>query len=152
MAGTTFLMESSGIDDVIVNSVALGFLLTLDDLVTTSIQSASVKHFLENCDGFELYDVSEGVGMQEDDLVDRYAQEGSGIRLLPRLIPQKLVLVLFMTCLFVLKYYTAHCDVEEGRWISKSMFLPVTVEWNLIKAVFPFYEVNEDEPYWTMPK
>jgi len=152
--GTTFLMESSGIDDVIVNSVALGFLLTLDDLITTSIQSASVKHFLTRCEGFELYDVAEGVNLQEDDVVELYIskEKTTTKHSLLTVIPQKLVVVFGFCVGFVLKYYVQHCDVVEGRWVSKTMYLPVSVSWDLIKAVFPGFVVTEEEPYWTMPK
>merc|ERR1712194_909934 len=103
-----------------------------------TIQSASVKHFLWYCQGFELYDVCEGIGMREDDLVDAYPlQDGGFFHILTRVIPQKLVMVLCMTTFFIMKYYTTHCDMEDGRWISKSMYLPMTVEWDLIKAMFP---------------
>merc|ERR1719506_2605612 len=57
-SGTTFLMESEGIDDVIVNSTALGFLLSIDELILSAIQSPSLDFFLHNCAEYPLYDVS----------------------------------------------------------------------------------------------
>merc|ERR1712216_734734 len=41
--GTSFLMETSSIDGIIVNSVALGFLLTFDELITDNLMSAQAN-------------------------------------------------------------------------------------------------------------
>jgi hypothetical protein len=55
-AGTGFLMETAGVDDIIVNSVALGFLLGLDDLTTSALMSADTVKLLEMCEDLELDD------------------------------------------------------------------------------------------------
>ena len=47
--GVTFLMETGGIDDIIVNSVALGFLLQLDETITDAMMSSEVNDLLDEC-------------------------------------------------------------------------------------------------------
>jgi len=155
--GTTFLMESAGIDDMIINSVALGFLLTIDDLMTSAIQSASVKHILEKCEGYELYDAKEGQSLSEDEIIEKYSKpvDYRGFKIIGLIIPKKLAVVTLLTATFVGKYYVQHCDRHEGRWVSKPMHLPITNSWSLLNTVFPrILETNnlEPQPYWTYPR
>merc|ERR1719310_2605160 len=46
-AGTTFLFETGGIEDVIVNSVALTFILGIDELMFENLMSTSVRAMID---------------------------------------------------------------------------------------------------------
>merc|ERR1711907_112090 len=47
------------------------------------------------------------------------------------IVPQKLVATLALTVLSILEYYFAQCTMtEEGRWLSRDVFLPKSVDFN----------------------
>merc|ERR1712151_23978 len=54
-SGVDFLMETASVDDLIVNSVALGFLLTMDELVTGALMPAAANRLLEMCEDVPLH-------------------------------------------------------------------------------------------------
>lgn len=153
--GTTFLMESSSIDDMIVNSVALGFLLEIDELMTSAVQSISVKHLLKACESFPLYETSD-VGVLEDDkIIEEFQRQPktSAISFIVHVMPYRLIVVVLMTTIFVVRYYWQHCNFHDGRLVSKPMYLSKSVRWTLLNAIFPGLvpSEKEDEPFWTMP-
>merc|ERR1712232_373104 len=52
VAGTDFLMETASIDGIIVNSVALGFLLSFDDIITDNLMSVQENFLLDKVEDF----------------------------------------------------------------------------------------------------
>merc|ERR1712232_372342 len=106
-------MESAGIDDLIVNSTALSFLLNLDEIILATLRTESLKHLMHSCDTFELDPVEE-------------PRRKSMFRRILDLAPTELVLVFVLTFLYILGYYINHCDYVDGRWVSKEMHLPST--------------------------
>merc|ERR1712032_320309 len=125
--------------------------------MTSAIQSKSVQELSTRCQPYALYDQKEGENLTEEQMIDHYNTEASLSisNFFWLVVPRKLVVVGFLTWLFVLKYYYQHCDIDEDdRWVSKTMYMPKTVDWNLLNAVLPMIwrpEV-EDDPYWTMPE
>jgi hypothetical protein len=173
-SGTIFLMESAGIDDLIVNSTALGFLLNLDEMILSALRTDSLKHLMYSCDVFELFDPDDE-GHQERLTVahnDRRStrhttphqanlaltrkQTGWRSRLnrLSNILPLHLILVFFLTCCCIMNYYTKHCDHVNGRWVSKPMHLSKTLTFTSANSLFPYlFPVPRDhEASWTMPK
>merc|ERR1719161_2717950 len=57
--GTNFLMETAGIDDLIVNSVALGFILNIDEMLFDHIMTWEERKMLDEVEDFVPYDLSE---------------------------------------------------------------------------------------------
>jgi len=49
-AGVSFLMDTAGIDDIVVNSVALAFLLSLDELISFALLDEEAQTLLGKCD------------------------------------------------------------------------------------------------------
>jgi len=153
--GVNFLMETGGIDDIIVNSVALSFLLTLDETITDAMLSAEVNHLLDECKDFPLY--------QEGDLHTRSDQETlnksemmapGGLRLIWEMIPKVIVVCLLLLFWLVMRYYTLHCNYVNGKWVSKDMYLPSSLSFSLANALFGrFFPVDSSgTPYWSMDK
>merc|ERR1719254_381248 len=56
--GVTFLMETAGIEDVIVNVTALTFILNLDEMIFDLFSHKAVHHILDRIEPF-LIDSSE---------------------------------------------------------------------------------------------
>eukprot|EP00931_Biecheleriopsis_adriatica_P087406 TRINITY_DN61889_c0_g1_i1.p1 TRINITY_DN61889_c0_g1~~TRINITY_DN61889_c0_g1_i1.p1 ORF type:complete len:469 (-),score=75.00 TRINITY_DN61889_c0_g1_i1:12-1334(-) len=161
IAGVNFLMETAGIDDIIVNSVALGFLLGLDELVTSILISAQARALMEKCEAFPLEHAGEEDEVLEDgEIVEKFytrenLQTRDGLMSLFLGIFLKKGLRLYglvgATILLVYNYYHEHCDYVDGRWISKSMYLPKSMDYGILNAFFRnFFELEtEEEPYWT---
>lgn len=52
--GVVFLMETAKIEDMIVNSVALAFILSIDELIFESLMPTMAKHMIERVDDFTV--------------------------------------------------------------------------------------------------
>merc|ERR1711879_1037899 len=52
--GTSFLMSTAGIDNLIVNSVGLGLILSLDDFMCVTFMSEHTKECMQRCEAFPL--------------------------------------------------------------------------------------------------
>jgi len=163
--GICFLMETAGIDDIIVNSVALGFLLSLDELITDNLMSDGANVLIDMCEGYELYedDPASGPTLDETATIWHYAVNGVcgyiglAIRLVFSLLREqlvKLIVAVIITFLFVSEYYMSHCEWKDGRFVSRSMYMPTSMHFNFLNAFLPslFPFGKEDTPYWTMPE
>lgn len=162
--GTTFLMETGGIQDIIINSVGLAFIVDLDELICDALMSEETKAFVAACEEFVLYDqktscVGDMSALTEDEILIKHhdcQQSWSSWSIwdLWGLFPGKLCMSLILTTGFCYEYYWKHCKLDdEGNYVSKDMFLPTSVVYTWLNAVFPFfYPVHKEEsPYWTMP-
>eukprot|EP00931_Biecheleriopsis_adriatica_P073235 TRINITY_DN47567_c0_g1_i1.p1 TRINITY_DN47567_c0_g1~~TRINITY_DN47567_c0_g1_i1.p1 ORF type:complete len:489 (-),score=75.81 TRINITY_DN47567_c0_g1_i1:74-1540(-) len=66
-AGSVFLMNTAGITNLIVNSVALNFLLDLDNLMTHALMDAGTLRMLEMVEDMDLEGHDGGNGDDEED-------------------------------------------------------------------------------------
>lgn len=165
--GFTFLMETAAIDDLIINSCALGLILQFDELVMASLMHEEERDFVSAVEEYEFYDSTTScVGdmslLTDEEIVNRYKQEQFGIRswgldALSLLFPYKLVLSLAGTCFFVTEYYRYYCTPDEKpgahRYVSKPMYTPSSAAFSWCTTFFPdlFPMKEEGEPYWEMP-
>lgn len=161
--GITFLMETSGIQDIIVNSVGLAFILNLDELIYSALMSEEEGHIVELCEDYPLYDLTSScVGdissLSDAEVLERYeqTQKLTGFLLsdLKVIIPQKLLCAALCCCLLVLLYYQKNCQMSaEGRLVSKDMYLPKDATYSWQTAFLPnvFDIEREETPFWKMP-
>lgn len=162
--GVTFLMETAGIQDIIINSVGLTFIVGLDELICDALMSEETKNFLEKLEDFPLYDVKTScVGdmslLSEDEILQKH-NEHKLLRTWSMvdfgfLLPSKLAASTILTLFFLWQYYFKFCKTsDEGRQVSIDMFLPTSVQFTWGQAFFPaVFKIQVDgEPYWTMPK
>merc|ERR1719456_1045051 len=63
-AGIRFLMETAGVVDLILNSVAMGFILEIDELIADRLSNDATKHVMATVEDFPLYDVDEIVATE----------------------------------------------------------------------------------------
>lgn len=161
--GTCFLFETPGIEDVIVNSVALAFILGIDELMFETLMSTSVRSMIEFIEPYPLTRRARATvdeTMTLDELMKEYEEEFNmwGIRDIAQLFPMKLLLVIGLSAYTIYNYYDRHCVLEKGEpiiggWVSKPMYLPVNPHLTVLNAFFPqFYPMEmSEEPFWTMP-
>lgn len=156
--GITFLMESAGITEVIVNALALGFVLGIGNMIVTDFTVRASKdimaqledyhkHLMEDQEEHEMLDTIEHVSIYQHSARRR-------IKVNLQLFPLRFCGVCGLTVILVFSYYNLRCIRDEhGRWISKPAYLPKSVTYSPWTAVFPrFFPLEvESEPYWEMP-
>lgn len=152
--GMTFLMESAGITEVIVNCVALGFVLGLGTMIASEFTARATKDLMESLKNFH----PEGHADEKSDSVGKVSgyTHSTEVRfgLFWKLLPLRFISTLVITGILVLDYYRRRCTQSDGgTWISKSVFLPKSLRYSIWTAVLPrlFPLAEEDHPYWTMP-
>jgi len=173
-AGVNFLMDTAGIDDIIVNSVALGFLLAIDELIACNLMSVAANDLIDRCEDYYVPGQSDDEGiLSGEETIARYAAQGEDDlascgtscfasfknlgQLFGRLEWQfrKLWIVAVLTTIMLYNYYEAHCELDDaGRQVSIETFLPNTVHYTLTQAffhwVFPLNFANTTS--WSMPE
>eukprot|EP00929_Paragymnodinium_shiwhaense_P016392 TRINITY_DN1246_c1_g1_i1.p1 TRINITY_DN1246_c1_g1~~TRINITY_DN1246_c1_g1_i1.p1 ORF type:complete len:519 (+),score=89.98 TRINITY_DN1246_c1_g1_i1:173-1729(+) len=151
--GTTFLMETSAIDAIIVNSVALGFLLSLDEAIVDCLMTSEANFLVENCEDYVIpVDVKEP-------RVCCDPEANFALRIIRSVFRSmshgcfRLCLALAFTGFFVSHYYYKHCNYRHGRFVSNPVYLPKSTAFNVLNAMLPeaFVPEKEAEPCWSMP-
>merc|ERR550534_1931944 len=154
LAGTTFLMETSSIDSIIVNSTALGFILSIDELLFSSLSTPMSLHMMERLQFTSLFDTSAEEEL-EDDLVLGWHEELKSIvspwLCITNLIPGKLLLVVIVWFLALAGYFSANCEPsEDGTWVSQRVYAPRDTSLSVCEAFLPslFPVEHEADPVW----
>eukprot|EP00746_Dinoflagellata_sp_MGD_P141740 gnl/MRDRNA2_/MRDRNA2_74799_c0_seq2.p1 gnl/MRDRNA2_/MRDRNA2_74799_c0~~gnl/MRDRNA2_/MRDRNA2_74799_c0_seq2.p1 ORF type:complete len:446 (+),score=91.83 gnl/MRDRNA2_/MRDRNA2_74799_c0_seq2:151-1338(+) len=157
-SGIMFLMETSGIEDVIVNAVAMAFLLNIDEMLCAVLMSKESKALLDKLEGTALYDSGEWKNWSHGKILEEYEHHDWKAHQLAdflALIPMKLLACCGLTFVGVFEYYAMHCiRTGEGSLISKPMYLPTSSHFGFLAAFFPnlFPVEKQDEAYWSMPE
>merc|ERR1719387_787433 len=110
-AGFHFLMETAPIVDLVVNAMALTFILEIDEMLFQRLGTASTKHIMDNMADIALFDAEADEAHTEADVLHRFrAEERRQPVLLSKwalavVAPRRLILVLVMTIFFTFKYF-----------------------------------------------
>merc|ERR1712224_790791 len=109
-------METSQISNLIVNSVALAFVLSIDEMLCEMLMSPVTRTLLAAVDELPLHGhVSQevDVGMSDAEVLERHEAKHSWNRVtwqdLTILVPWKFVSTICLTFFFVAHYYWRHC-------------------------------------------
>ncbi|CAE7566707.1 unnamed protein product [Symbiodinium sp. CCMP2592] len=138
-AGITFLMETSTIDDLVVNSVALAFILQIDELLCSELMTETNKAIVDMLEDYELQGYEEAntvEQMKDSELLEEYEEklkrDWSWMEL-ANFIPFKLLLVIAFTVLFVELYYWRNCvRGPDGGMVSKHMHYPQSTRFSCL--------------------
>lgn len=157
-AGVTFLMETASIEDIIVNSVALTFVLNIDEMFF-ELMSDAAKIMLECHVDLKFYDEDQEENLPEAHIMEAHCT-GQALRHWRytdtlALFPVKLVTVCVLTLWFVGGYYMTRCTYKgDGHFFSKDMHAPKSVHFSILSAFLPWFYPSPtvQEPFWTMPK
>eukprot|EP00933_Yihiella_yeosuensis_P044972 TRINITY_DN40267_c0_g1_i1.p1 TRINITY_DN40267_c0_g1~~TRINITY_DN40267_c0_g1_i1.p1 ORF type:complete len:368 (-),score=16.09 TRINITY_DN40267_c0_g1_i1:157-1203(-) len=136
--GFKFLMETSGIVNLVLGAVAMDFILSVDELIFSCCVNACNRHILSQLQAFKvLPDPAHVPGVLE--MIWFY-------------IPRRLMLAVILTGAFLLRYYHENCEIDDsGFWVSKPMYLPTTTRYTFMNYI-QSYVPTEATPFWTMPK
>merc|ERR1712217_42860 len=162
--GIKCLMETSHISAIIMNSVGLAFILSLDELIYTTLMSEDVQTIVELCEDYPLYDIRKScvgdmTNMDDDSLLKSYASSQTcwsfGLKDLNMPLPIKLAGAVILSSILILMYYDNFCMMSaSGRLVSIDMHLPNSVVYGWATAFLPniFPHQEEEAAYWQMPK
>lgn len=158
--GTLFLMETAGIEDMIMNAVALSFILSIDELICAGLFSDTSKHMLDALEPLPLFETVD----QDDEkqIYERHQEERQWsflrLELYKTIFPTRLSLMILCTGFFQFKYFIEHCEkLEDGSWVGKDLHLPAQDGLSVLSffsGPFPnlFPVQPRDETIWKMPR
>jgi len=152
MAGVHFLMETAGMVDQIVNTTALSFVFTIDEMILERLTTKATKHIMSSLEDYPLYNPREGEEDADHEILQHFEDNemtwwvnGNDWWLLPRRILWSVMLM----WLFTAEYYYRNCDkASDGSWVSKDISLPSRAHlhpWCLIEHCTE----TDNKPFWT---
>lgn len=163
--GVSFLMNTSTIGDIVINSVAITFIINLDELIYNALMSEETRRVVAATESFALFNAHTScVGdmslLTDDEILEKH-HEQQGLRSwsiadLVAILPQKFFFALLLTTGFISLYYLEHCNPNTEKpelTVSKDMYLPKSVSYYFLNACcqFLFPVPSEETPYWRMP-
>jgi hypothetical protein len=160
--GVMFLMETAAIDDLIVNSIALTFVLAISEMVVQTLTSETTHTLLERCKDYPLYNDNEMQHMSDDDILKEYGalkhvRRAGVFDIIRSFFPLKLIATACLTMVCVFGYYRSHCNLLDGwpySWLPKPLHLAESTRISVLNAFFPgvFRIPLQKSPEWTMPE
>jgi len=156
-SGFHFLMETATITNLIINCMALTFVLNIDELIFDALSTAAVQHMMQNLQDHVLFDNELEETETEEEALQRYASEELGNQKLKSFIiwclPKRLVFVICMAACFYTKYLWMNCyRLEDGSWVSQPLLEPESVEYNALGFLAPqFLAYVKGSVLWQMP-
>ncbi|CAE7203613.1 rnf111 [Symbiodinium pilosum] len=154
-SGVHYLMETAGIVDVIVNAMALTFVLQVDEIVFQRLSSTVTTQIMSEIEFKALYD-NDDVENESDGEALSYFNDTElkkgWASIAFQIFPTRLFIIVVCQAIFLWDYYVSNCKrLDDGSWVSKAMYLPVDMGYHPLELIFGL-EVEEDtKPFWTMP-
>jgi hypothetical protein len=159
--GVVFLLETAVIEDMIINAVALAFILALDEMMCSCLVSPVSLYMCGKLEPFDLVDESAEENWTDKECFDKQQRDKDyhwySAKLWHFIFPQRLVTISLTTLFFVIKYYWEHCEQgEDGGIVSKTIFAPKSIDFSVLSFLcgpFPnFFQVDTTNTVlWTMP-
>eukprot|EP00746_Dinoflagellata_sp_MGD_P033570 gnl/MRDRNA2_/MRDRNA2_18011_c0_seq1.p1 gnl/MRDRNA2_/MRDRNA2_18011_c0~~gnl/MRDRNA2_/MRDRNA2_18011_c0_seq1.p1 ORF type:complete len:507 (+),score=62.11 gnl/MRDRNA2_/MRDRNA2_18011_c0_seq1:50-1570(+) len=160
-AGTQFLMETAGICDLIVNCLAMTFILDVDELVADRLCTEATKAIMAKLEGWDQFDAGPLEEMHDHEVISEFTKNETQYRLtdfklLLLLTPKRLLTTLVITVCLYLAYFQRFCiKTDDGSYISEPLYPPrqgTLGSWNLLRwFIAPYTIPREGDPYWAWP-
>jgi hypothetical protein len=155
--GMVFLLETAGIDNVIINATALCFILEIDELFYATYSTPQTVCMMERLEGFDMDEEDTRLTSETEAL----NEEANEVELMEKsymfwycsgpMFPTMLFLVAIVWGYLHWVYYSTHCFVsEDGTYVSIPMHMPVSSQYSHLSAFLPqmFPIEVEKEAYW----
>lgn len=162
IAGTQFLMETASIEDLIINSLALAFILQIDEIIANRLCTEATKEIMAKLEGYDLYNLDTEEAMADSEVL-RGFEEGDArwrcydTRFLKLLLPRRLILILLVTTLVYNGYFRLFCQASpDGSLVSLPLYAPKIIPRVGLPSFFqrlvnPHGVERDTVPTWTMP-
>jgi len=160
-AGTQFLMETAAIQDLIINSLAMCFILQIDELIAGRLCTEATKAMMSRLEAYDLFSISDDEKLDDQAIMNHYMDHEvkysmSDTETLVLLFPKRLTLILLITAICYNGYFFRFCvGVADGSYISEDIYPPRQIQkigtW-LVEWLFaPGTIERTDSPSWSMP-
>uniref|UniRef100_A0A6V0EZF1 Uncharacterized protein n=1 Tax=Zooxanthella nutricula TaxID=1333877 RepID=A0A6V0EZF1_9DINO len=162
--GITFLMETSTIEDLIINCLGLAFILNIDETIFQVLMTTSVREILGRCEPYEQFthwpagsDPGWEARAGPEEAKNYAARASSDISLYLSMVPWKMLVSIVVALIFIGDYYHRHCTVVDGVLVSRTRYVPGPdgQRPSLFEMLVPeiFYGLHEGKiPFWSMPR
>ncbi|CAE8617947.1 unnamed protein product [Polarella glacialis] len=156
-AGFRFLMETSAILDLIMNSMALGFILSIDEMMVENMGTMPIRYIMGNLESYEVFTGQDLHDTEtEEEALERFHRDElktgimADLALAVNLIPPRLLVSIVMTVGLTCLYYWQHCvHLPDGSWVSKDMYLPTDSKFRFWEYLFETDIPEESTPYFS---
>jgi len=156
ISGVHFLMETASITDMVINAMALTFVLDIDELMFARLATPFTKEVMQRIESMELWAESdEDEAMTDAQVLDHFERSELGRARwgkMAQIFPTRLVQILVAQGVFVILYYTRNCVYYNGGWVSKAMSAPKDLTFNPVNLMFGFEPDMEKDNFWQMPE
>jgi hypothetical protein len=160
MARVHFLMETAAMVDQIVNTTALSFVLTTDELILERLATKATKHMMANIEEQQLFDYTPYTDETDQQALERYDTQEMSWRVASHsfpLLPKRLLWTVLLMAFFTAEYYVHNCtQAQDGGWVSKDMYLPEHAHLSFSNFVMKFFSLSHEahsaDPVWSMPE
>merc|ERR1712113_804422 len=101
--GFHFLMETAGIVDLVINTMSLTFVLSLDEMIFDRLATKAAKHIMESLEDLALFDTSLEEQESQADTMKRYTAMEFGRPLghvMSMVLPRKLLMIIVFMLAF----------------------------------------------------
>jgi len=157
MAGVHFLMETAAMVDQIVNTTALSFVLTTDELILERLATKATRHIMEVLEDHQLFDHTPFENETQEISMKRYREWEmnwwSNGHKFP-LVPMRLCWTTLLMASFTAEYYFHNCRLTaDGSYVSKDVSLPDNAHLNMGIFISKFFSLpdveNPDTTFWS---
>jgi len=156
-SGFHFLMETAGIVDLVVNCMALAFVLSLDEMCFERLATQATKHIMLQLEDIQ-FEVPED-NETDEVLLSRFRHLELGLsdrrwwRAFMLILPKRMIFIAILMFAFLGKYYINNCiRQKDGSWVSRPMRLPDDVSYNPFTFMYDFLLSWKTETFWEMPE
>lgn len=158
-AGTQFLMETGGQTELVVNCLAMTFILDIDELVADRLCTEATKAIMEKLQGWDQFDVAHLEEQHDQEVVTEFRKNEqeyrlTDSRLMLLLVPRRLLMVITVTTCLYMSYFLRFCtQTDDGSKVSYDVYPPkhgTLMNWNVFQwFVAPDSIAVEDNPSWS---
>jgi len=147
--GTSLLMDTPAIMDMILNSMSMTFILTIDETVFALFASQPSQHIMS------FFGNGSVEVKGEEKHLDNTPAVVSKWYAFRAFFPKRAVVVAAVMSLYLFLYYRSKCTNQDGQWVSKDMYMPETSSYRVFDFVFDsvLHTVPRSHaPFWKMPE
>lgn len=153
LSGVHYLMETAGIMDLVVNAMALTFVLDVDEMIFNRLTTTVTKHIMANLEDLPLFDINMEEAEKDEEVLERFRNDELSwrgrLRKLVLVIPKRLAIILTLQVAFMWIYYKRNCvQSADGSSVSKAMHLPRDLTYRPLQLMFGIESEEEENVFW----
>eukprot|EP00928_Gymnodinium_smaydae_P043743 TRINITY_DN29256_c0_g1_i1.p1 TRINITY_DN29256_c0_g1~~TRINITY_DN29256_c0_g1_i1.p1 ORF type:complete len:459 (+),score=64.64 TRINITY_DN29256_c0_g1_i1:66-1379(+) len=162
--GILFLMDTSGITDLVLGAMSMTFVLSLDEVIYDIFTSSSTKYIMDELDVYrEESSSTDHLPSDSDPTESKRMLERSGNEQHPQLrwrkllwtfFPRKWIMTGVVMAAYIARYYSTKCIWNGHTYVSKDMYLPHTSTYHVWDFVMDgvLHTIQRSKtPFWSMP-